>query len=214
LEQISEGRWRDDDLTGESLPCGVLGGDALLIEMGFEIGLEGEQGVGFAGGAEGGLGVADFDHLFEVRDVVGADEEDAAGLQGACGETGEAVVDEAAFPVPALGPWIREIDMDRREGSGRDHPFEHIGRFEAQYAEITQAEAASLAINLAEATEQTFDSDEVVFRILGGVAQQEGSVTGPEFEFDGGAGSEEGGKIEALEDVGREDDRIRDGRDG
>jgi hypothetical protein len=104
--------------------------------------------------------------------------------------------------------------MDRCEGSGRDHPFEHIGGFEAQHAEIAQAQAASLAINLAEATEQTFDSDEVVFRILGGVAQQEGSVTGPEFELDGGAGSEEGGEIKALEDVGREDDRIRDGRDG
>ena len=178
------------------------------MEIGFEIGDDGEEGGRGFNRTKSRLGGADLHHLFEVAGVVGAHMEMAPGSDGARDEFGEVGVDEATFPMATLGPRIGEIDVEGFEGSGRDHPFQHIGRFESEGADIGQAEPSGFTVDLSQASEQAFHSEEIMFRMQGGMAYQKGSVAGTQFQFHGGAPAEHTGPVEPLQDVGPQDEGI------
>ncbi len=213
LGGIDHGRGRE-----VSFPCGMEGGDADAVEVGLEVRGDGEEFRGLGHGREGGLGIAGLGHLLEVGGVIGANVEASAWGEGEGGEVGEAGVDEATFPVAALGPWVREIDVDGVEGSAGDHPFEDVGGFEADGADVGEAMAAGLSVDLAESAEEAFDADEVDEGVGGGVAKEERAVACTELELDGTGVFEQGGEVDALKDVRPRDEgggeRCGDGWDG
>lgn len=167
----------------ELIGC-ALGGDAALVEATFEIGGDvGERG-GCVDGNESRIAGEDFQHLSEVIGVIRAQVANPLVDEDARHEFGEALVGEAVAAVFALGPWVREIEMQRGGGTEGKQVFQEVGGFDPYQAQVGEAGAAGFAVEFAQASEEAFDGEEVSFRMCCGPARHEGAVAAAQFHFE------------------------------
>jgi len=183
--RCGRGRPRSPDKGLLNAKGGAEGGDALAVEIALEIGDEcGEVGRSFYRREEG-AGGEDGLHLRKVIGVVGAQVNDAAGRKGLMGKRGKLLVDEAVFAMFALGPWIGEINVEGGRRLAGEKPFQHIGRFDADGADIGQIGALAFAFEFSEAAKEALDADEIALRMRGGVLTQERTVAAAKLNFQG-----------------------------
>lgn len=157
----------------------------MLQKFGFEVGKNGTEFFRGFDGAKIFCGGEDGFHLFEIVRVVGAEVNDAAGLQDTLGDFCEAFVDETVFEMLSLGPGVGKINVQGGRGFGGYEIFQKISRLDAHAAEVREAGAAAFAVELADASAEAFDTDEVALGMGGGVVEEEGGVAAAEFDFEG-----------------------------
>src|SRR5581483_2575824 len=78
--------------------------------------------------------------------------------------------------------------------------FDQVGGFDAQAADIREASAAGFAVELAQAAEEPFDTEEIVIGMQAGVIDEERAVAAAEFHFERGGRGKELREVEAIDD--------------
>ena len=73
--------------------------------------------------------------------------------------------------------------MQRRGRKRRQEVLQKIRRLDANAAQIRQPGAATFAVQFLDATEETFDTDEIHCRVPAGVFNEERAVAAAEFDF-------------------------------
>lgn len=103
-------------------------------------------------GVDGGGG------FFEVRGVVRFEEEFAVGGERLVNGAEDFRLDEAFPCVAFLGPWIREEEVEAGSAAGGKEPAEGVAAFEAEHADIGEAEPVRAAADFGDAAAETFDA--------------------------------------------------------
>jgi len=200
-----------------SFPSGEIGGaergDLLPVEIALEVRDHGGQFAGSFDGAEQRTGGKDGLHLGEVIGVISAEIDGAAGDKRGMGERGKAGVDEAMTAVFALGPRIRKVDVEGRHRAGGQKPFQQIGSFDAQGPGVGQTGALAFAVQLAQASKETLDAEEIALGMERGVSGEERAITAAEFDLQRLKSGKKSRKIETLgHGLERNDDGRRRGQ--
>jgi len=182
---------------------GVEGGDAAGVEFAFEVGGEGGQVGRGRDRMEDGGGGEDLADLGEVVGVIGTEVNASPGLECSVGQGRESWVDEAVASVFFLGPRVGEVDVEDVDGARGQEVFDEVAAFDADAAEVGQAEAAAFFVEFPDAPQESFDAEEVAVRVLGGVFDEEGGVTAAQFDFEGLGFGKEPGQVESFQDGGR-----------
>jgi hypothetical protein len=100
----------------------------------------------------------------------------------------------------ALGPRVGKIDVQRPYRVRWEKMLEQVSRLDSDQLEIPQPRAYSLAINLPEPAEQSFDSKKIRLRMRGSIPGDERAIAAAQFHFDFTQMLKEAGKIERFED--------------
>src|SRR5262249_33974026 len=123
----------------------------------------------------------------------------ASGYQGAVGQFGEAFVDQAMALVFPFRPRVGKIDVQGGDGMEWEQVFEEVGRFDPDAAQVRRAGAPGLAVHFSNATQETFDADEIMSGLLSGPGHQERAVTAAQLHLERLHIWEKVGEIEPLE---------------
>jgi hypothetical protein len=129
-------------------------------------------------------GGKNFRHLPKILRIVGAQINPAAGSEHGTGERWKMFIDE---PVPVMFPlWPRigEINVQRNCRMSRQQILQEIRRLEAHAAQIGEADAATLPVQLLDAAEQPFDADEILLGMSAREFHEKRSIAATEFDFE------------------------------
>ena len=126
-------------------------------------------------------------------------------LSGQCGEGG---IDQTSTVMTLLGPRIRKIHMNGRQGGRSDHPVHEVGCLHAQPTEVLQSLTPALPVDLSQPSKQSFHTQEIHLRMSRRILEQEGAIPSTQLQFDRSGVAEEHGKIEPTQNVGPDEDRI------
>ena len=138
-------------------------------------------------GVDGGGG------LFEVRGVVRFEEEFSVGGERLVNGAEDFRLDEAFPCVAFLGPWVREEEVEPGGAAGWQEPAEGVAAFEAEDADIGDAESVCAAADFGDATAESFDAEEIAFREACRHFEEEGAVAAADIDFEGAGGVREDG---------------------
>ena len=128
-------------------------------------------------GGEDGL------HLGKIIGVVGAKVNDARWRENAAGQFGKAVVDEAVFAVFALRPRVGKVNVQGCDRMRGQKPFEKVGGFDTDGADVGKSAALRFAFQLTHATKQPFHTNEVFLMMLRRVLREKGTIAAAQFHF-------------------------------
>ena len=133
-----------------------------------------------------------------VSRVVGLDEEQAAGDQGAVDPREERGRDETAMHFRGVVERLRVVAMDFRRGPGREQATHERLAVHDGEADVGQAALVGPARGVAKDERQDIDADVVVVGPPDGAADQEPAIAAAKVDDQGGGSAKEGGEVKGA----------------
>jgi len=98
--------------------------------------------------------------------------------------------------VPSFRPGVREVNVKTIDGVVGDGFGEELGGICSDYPYVFETPSAYAVDGVAVVFSGAFDAEEVKVRVGFGLVQEEGGLTGPDFDVEGCSTSENVGEVD------------------
>ena len=128
-------------------------------------------------------GIDDFGGFRVIIPVIGFEEEGSPGRKDPMNAREVVRMDKTVKSVALFGPGIGEEEMNPGSTTGWQEPRKGVSAFKVDDPDIGQALADGAAADLADASAEAFDPEEITLWIVRGHLEQEGAVATTDVEF-------------------------------